>query len=474
MSKSSYYALVIIIFLVSSVARIFYAINAPLIGDEKEFLAVANSISFDAANLNLPVEHPLVHHPLLSVYALKAGVSMFGQTKLGIRFFSLLSGLLTLLLLYGFTRKTLGSAYAIVSVVLLGLNKFHIGISGLGTDDSLLLFFSALSIFLFWKALITRHIFYITCAGVSAGLAYLTKESAILLLGCYLVYLIITPKFRNRLRQSNFYALFFSFLCTIFVDILWVLMHGASQRLAEDNLFSDLGIGPSGLGFFLIEIVRYINDVDYYSLVSWEYPTMSWIMGLVLIGCCAATYFKFKEDIVRFMCVILFVFVFSTSFFRQAEFYWAQISLIPAVYLSAIYIERMLKKTAWMRRLIFIFLFFFLFTSFNHTFGAKYAFPPDRFAGMVDYDTDLMQWLYLNGQVKEAIKEAEEALKICPNEVRIHNLLGIFYVREGRLEEAGEEFKKATEIKDDFSSAKLNIKLLESGYASQDLWRFSR
>ncbi|MFC1630927.1 glycosyltransferase family 39 protein [Candidatus Omnitrophota bacterium] len=422
MKKSFNIIIGTIIFLLVGL-RLTFLINAPLIGDEKEFLLVANSISFNPVQFNLPLEHPLIHHPLLSVYTLKVGISIFSETKLGIRFFSLVSGLMTILLLFGFTKRTLGRPYALTAVILLGLNRFHIGISGLGVDDALLLFLSSLSIFLFWRALTNQRACYIAIAGVSAGLAYLTKESAILLLGCYVIYLILTPKYRDWFKQSKFYILLCSFLCTISVYIIWMLKHGTSQRLIQDKLWSNLGIGPSGLGFFLIELTRYIKNIDFHALVSWEYPTMPWIMGLLLLVCSIITYFKYKTEIVRFMSLILGLFVLFTGILKQAEFYWAEISLIPAVYLSSISLVSAINKSVLLKKLAFVFCLVLSLTNFVFTLSAKQALPPDRFANKVDYDTDLIEWLYLNGEVERGIAEAKQAQIICPNEVRIKNLL---------------------------------------------------
>ena len=138
MSKPSCCA-IIIIFL-ALVLRLSYAMNAPLTGDEKEFKAVADTISFNSHQMNLPVEHDLINHPLLSVYLLKLGAVIFPGSKLGTRIFSLASALGTFIILYIFCRLSLGEKHAIVAMVLLGLNRFHIGVSGNGVDDALLLF----------------------------------------------------------------------------------------------------------------------------------------------------------------------------------------------------------------------------------------------------------------------------------------------------------------------------------------------
>jgi hypothetical protein len=74
-------------------------LNAPFTEDERKDVIIARSISFDPNNLNLPIEDPYETHPLLNVYATKMGLMLFGESKAGIRFFHLLFGSLTLLML---------------------------------------------------------------------------------------------------------------------------------------------------------------------------------------------------------------------------------------------------------------------------------------------------------------------------------------------------------------------------------------
>ena len=75
---------------------------------------------------------------------------------------------------------------------------------------------------------------------------------------------------------------------------------------------------------------------------------------------------------------------------------------------------------------------------------------------------DLMKWYFAQRRIDKAIEEARDALGICPNEARIHNLLGIFYAAKGEMSVAESEFIKAVALKPDFMYAKVNLDLLQS------------
>jgi len=467
MSKTDCYAIIIIF--IAFLIRLLYVINTPLTGDEKEFMAVADTISFNINQMNLPVEHDLINHPLLSVYLLKLGAAIFPESKLGTRIVSLASSLGTFIILYIFCRLTLGEKHAIVALLLLGLNRFHIGVSGNGADNALLLFLSAFSIFLFWKALTKQKPFYFIASGVALGLAYLTNESAVVLLGCFMIYFLCDNAYgwKKLVQNKNVHLLLLSFFCVILIDVAWILKHGPSQRLFCGRLFSNIGIGVSGVGFFVTDVLRYIKNIDYHSLVSWEYPAMTWYEGLLLFLCSMEIVVrkKLKTSALKIMGIAFLLLLFAVSIFKSAESRWAEISLIPAIYLSSSTIVEGMNKYILIRPAFYVFVFFSLLSACMFSFNARYIMPPNRFANMVDYDMDLMKWYYNQGQIDKAVEEAHNALVVCPNEARIHNLLGIFYTAKGEMSVAESEFIRAVALKPDFLYAKVNLKLLQSGCA---------
>lgn len=453
-----------ILIFIASLIRLVYAINAPLIGDEKEFMAVADTISFNIHQINLPVEHDLINHPLLSVYILKLAKTLFPLMPLGIRVSSLVASLFTLILLYIFCRVTLGEKQAIVALILLGLNRFHVGVSGAGVDNALLLFLSFFSIFLFWKALTVQKSAYFIASGAVLGLAYLTNESAILLLGCFMIYFLFDNSYgwRRMIKNKDVYLLWLSFLCVVLVDIVWIFKYGPSQRLLCGGFFSNLGIGSSGVGFFIADILKYINHADYNSLVSWEYPAMTWGEGLLLFLCSLMIVVgrKLKTKALKITGIIFLSYLFIISMFKNAEIRWMEISLVPAIYLSSnIIVEGMAKNVA-LRFVFYIFIVFSFVSVCLFSSSAKYTMPPHRFAAMVDYDTDLMKWYFSQGQIDKAMEEARDALVVCPHEARIHNLLGVFYTAKGKVSAAESEFVRALALRPDLLYARVNLTLL--------------
>ena len=75
--------------------------------------------------------------------------------------------------------------------------------------------------------------------------------------------------------------------------------------------------------------------------------------------------------------------------------------------------------------------------------------PPDLLQNLVN--------LYSQGQVKEAIIEASQALLKAPASVNLYNFIGVANQKLGKLEEAIEAFNKALSIKPDYAEAYYNI-----------------
>jgi len=148
MKRISY--LVIVVFLVGIFLRLTM-LNVPLIEEERKNVLISKTISFVPGQYNLPVEDAYVTHPLLSIYATHLGMSIFGDTLFGIRFFHLLFGILTLLVVY-FLGKEIGEREALLAMLLLTFNQFHIHTSIKAENNSILFFLTALAVLLFWKA----------------------------------------------------------------------------------------------------------------------------------------------------------------------------------------------------------------------------------------------------------------------------------------------------------------------------------
>jgi len=150
-------------------------------------------------NYSLRTQKPPLHY-----YFMALGYRLFGVNEFGARFFSSVFGLLTLLVLFLFTRRLLNERVAFLASMVF-LSSLHIVIQfRLAVPDPYLIFFVFLSILSFYAFLATPHRQYLWLAYGALGLAVLAKGPVALVLvgGVGLGYLLLTGAFRwPTLRQ---------------------------------------------------------------------------------------------------------------------------------------------------------------------------------------------------------------------------------------------------------------------------------
>lgn len=298
-------------------------LNAPFTEDERKDVIIANSISFDPNNLNLPVEDPYETHPLLNVYATKMGLMLFGDSNPGVRFFHLLFGSLTLIVLYLLARE-MGRQEALWAVFLLAFNQFHMHVSIKAENNSLLFFLTTLSIWIFFKAVQKNNRKWFLWLGPLCGLAFLTKGVSLLLAPAFFLYLLSDVKKREWFRTRELYIALLFFFITISPWIIWVMVHGSSQLIFKPVMYQKPLWIPNrtALNFFLIEPLSWIEGVDYRLKVSWEDAIVDGLSGIVLL---AGTFYALrfiKQDFYRLLYLIFVVLFGVLSFFNLPGLKW--------------------------------------------------------------------------------------------------------------------------------------------------------
>jgi hypothetical protein len=148
-------------------------------------------------------QHPL-YILLISPFA-STNISFFITAKL-ISFFV---GFLLICCLFIICRKMFGDLVAVISVMGLILNGVFLNWTTMVAAESLLLFFCLLSMYFIIEGFGKNH--YWIFAGVSAGLAYLTKGTGIFLIPGFFIAAVIVNKL-NILKNKFFYLFFISFV----------------------------------------------------------------------------------------------------------------------------------------------------------------------------------------------------------------------------------------------------------------------
>lgn len=356
----------LLIIVAASALRIYAATATPYLPDEHEIgIRIADTISFEAATLDLPLRGP--HHPALPSYFIKAGSMLFGKNALGFRSFSLLAGLVMIVVVFRMGEEWYSASAARWAAALLAFNEYHIGVSALATAKGPHLFFVALAMYAFGRFLRTEHPRYLYSTAVTAGLGFLCKEHSALLLPVFFLTLL-QAKYRHCFRSSHVFVACAVFFVVIAPDIVWNLRTPVSdfRFTYRDHLSRIGGIGftPYHLLFFARGAIQSLHETVTGERIEdgvEENPSMNSLFGFLLLsGVVARTLRPTREAGIHGFLMILFWGILGffmlirpglpTKPMDPVVWYFADVTLFPAVILTGDFLAKM---TGWWRRVVY-------------------------------------------------------------------------------------------------------------------------
>ena len=221
----------------------------------------AVALVFLAARLALfLVAHPFMdetyywmwgQHPALSYFDHPALIgwtqglaSLFGWNVVTLRLFPLLTFCADLVLLWLIVRRTVGDAWREsfwgIAAIFLSAPIFVL-LTGSALPDHLLLCFSLLSVYAVESLRQTGNLRWLYLAGLSIGLAMLSKYTGALLGAGLVIYLIATPGLRPLFRSPHLYLAALLALALQLPVLIWNVQNGFAS-------FGFIVDGRSGLG----------------------------------------------------------------------------------------------------------------------------------------------------------------------------------------------------------------------------------
>jgi len=145
--------LIALIFLAGVCLRLAFSLTyLPPLVSETNHLPLAKHISFSFNNFYLPLESGITNHLIFTDLIVKLGMALFGEGIFGIRLLFVLLGSFTLVIVYKIALNYSKDA-GIYALLLGAFNQYSIAQSGIADNPVIIVFFSALSIFVFWKEL---------------------------------------------------------------------------------------------------------------------------------------------------------------------------------------------------------------------------------------------------------------------------------------------------------------------------------
>lgn len=344
--------IIFIILVLSIVLRLYGSNTIPLVNDEYEQIEASRLISFSPSNLNLPVESEITKHPLLVAYLIKIGTYILAIKRLGhniivVRSFFVLLASAGILFIYLLVREFQDKKRAILVLLLLCFSQFHIGISRLMLSMNGLLFFNALALYCFFKAINDSSGRFFYLFGITLGVGYLAKETIILLVPVFIFFIAIEPQYRHWLRRKEPYLALVLMILVILPTIYWNFSNNWINYRRHIEKASGFGFSLVSFTLYLGELFVYLsrrlNDNVLNRLCSYEYPFMHWPLGLI---CLTGVIYSFslrrqKSGLLRFSLInFLFIFIHFSfikirGYLHFDDFWQASLSFFPALILTA-------------------------------------------------------------------------------------------------------------------------------------------
>jgi len=217
-------------------------------------------------------------HPPMIAWFIRFGTAIFGDTNLGVRFAGILAMLITQLLLADIVRRVTHDVRAIVLAVLMPEAALYYGLlMAKVSPDVALIPFAVAMVWALIRVNESSDGRWWLAAGVFAGLALLSKFTAVMLIPAVLAFMLV-PNWRRRWLLSPYPWLAAVFALALFLPVLiWNAQHDwasfrfqlvratATHELSLRTVADFIGLQFGLVGFILLPVV--LSGI---SLTAWR------------------------------------------------------------------------------------------------------------------------------------------------------------------------------------------------------------
>lgn len=345
--RNRFHILLALIFLAALALRLIGAWCGALMYDEATHLACAETIDLRPGSFNLVWRS--VDHPWLSVYVLRLSSWAFGTGNFGIRVLHATVGAATVIPVFLLAQRTVSTTAGLWAAALLAVDQFHMTWSYFACPEVLLLFFSTLVLVLFLRAVRTERLRDFVLLGGCIGMAYTAKETAVLLIPALWLCVVSSKRRRRLLRTAGWYAMHAAALLVVLPEVIVNI-----ARFYEGYLYRDMALlsharWPSysaGL-LYLGEAVEAFTAPrgGYRTLYATQNPALChWPAGVLYLTGVVYSLRHWRDWPLRTLGIVFgFLVAFFTFLPSEARtlYWWASISLIPAVVFGGRLIHRL-------------------------------------------------------------------------------------------------------------------------------------
>lgn len=372
-----------VIILVAFSLRLFHASSHYFTPDETPNILLAESIRLSFSDPHLV--YTSAGHPLLIAYMAYFSGLVFGKGIIGYRMAMVLMGSLTCLVVYRVGKEIDSKVTGLFAASLIAVDQFHVTLSGsLHTHDVPLIFFGTLALQCCTHIKPQGHLLPYLGMGLWMSLAYLGKETALMLFPAIWGFMLLAKERRAVFKDPRWYLSHLIFLIVVAPDVIWNIAHlsngGYILESAGKTFGGSLQIQAKALSLFLGEVfIRFNPDVfggnnDYW---GWPLRTMYWLAGLLYLYCTVWAWRFRQRPIVLllhlvFLVTFLFVTVMPGGESRFDPFWWAAMAMSPSILFTGLYFNEWTRRTTNSLWIILPLLIWFLVKTMHTIQGVPY------------------------------------------------------------------------------------------------------
>lgn len=323
--------------------------------EERDWVLLADSISFSPGNWNLPIRGD--YHGALSAYFIKFSSLLFGRSHIGFRLVGLISGLMTIVVLARIAQEWAGTTAALWTTVLMAFNEYHVQHSVLAITNFYHLFFASCALYAFCRFLRTQNPKNLYLAAVALGAAFLTYEIALLFLPAFFLAVVVTGN-GSWLKRKETYLASLLFLIVIVPDLYWNLNSlGNAELNYSDHLgrMGGIGVSDQPLYFYTHPILVVTYKLMGAKLQDFapEFVGMNPLFGFIMLGSAIWLVIRSRREVTVAKCLLvcLWFFFLFFSFISPGNkgrkdldtnlWIWVDVTMLPASVLAGCALSRL-------------------------------------------------------------------------------------------------------------------------------------
>jgi len=332
--------------------RLTAAGSTPFIGDELDLLYFARGAGSAGAG-GTPIR--ALKHPPLALLVMRLPVTMGLDTAFDVRLPFVLLSVVGLAFAYLLARRGFGRWPALIALVLLSVDQFHL-IRSRAATEAVALAFVAPILYAFYRAVKDDRPGLLVVAALLVGVGYYGKEDTLLLVPAMGLFLLAKRSRCRWFRRKELYLALVIVAALVSMNVSFNAT-GASSNLSRiSDRTAGVGLTLRATSLYLGELfIRLVDNPAEFVWVqdrwSWEVPAMNWVAGLVCLAAAIYATGRYRDELTSLLLWVFWV-VFATAsvvapthgFFELDLKKWAGASLIPAAILAGDLIRRRTRR----------------------------------------------------------------------------------------------------------------------------------